>query len=521
MTRILPKKFPIISCLWLVFVAYSSLTGLEAQEICVGSQSSYESRFLAEVLAQTLETQTTFKVKRLYNLGQSKDCLRAAREGRIQLYPEYTDQAQILLGLEPHTQALRAWSNTVEGFEREYSLTWLMPFGFDRKMTLAASKTLGSASELKTISDLRRIQKHFRVAVPQRALQSKEPWEELKKHYELSGESFVLDEHDSPLTAVNKKGGDLVFVSSTDGRLNGSGLTLLKDDQNFFPSSFAAPVLSKELLQKYPQLREHLSALAYEIKLDKIKALNGMAEIEKRPIEQIAKDFLNELNGRAKSSQDHGFSRYWQVFFRQQTLRFTLDHLKLTALSTIFACLIGLPLGVWLCYNRIAARICLSLAALLQTIPSLALLALLIPLAGLGGGAALSALVLYALLPIMRNTYTGILNIDPALIKAARGIGLTEIETLQKIRLPLAVRGILSGIRISAVISVRVAAVAAFIGAGGLGEPILLGLQLNDPAMVISGAVPAALMALSLDWILGLIEKKFSPNYESQSKNSD
>jgi osmoprotectant transport system permease protein len=155
----------------------------------------------------------------------------------------------------------------------------------------------------------------------------------------------------------------------------------------------------------------------------------------------------------------------------------------------------------------------LGLAGVIQTVPSLALLAFMIPIPGLGLGArsAVVALLLYALLPIVRNTFTGIREVDPALLEAARGMGLTSGQVLWRVEMPLAVRTIMAGIRTSTVISIGVATLAAFVGAGGLGDPIVTGLQLNDIDLILSGAVPAAGLALIVDFGLGMCERLLAP----------
>jgi osmoprotectant transport system permease protein len=154
----------------------------------------------------------------------------------------------------------------------------------------------------------------------------------------------------------------------------------------------------------------------------------------------------------------------------------------------------------------------LGAAGVIQTIPSLALLAFMIPLPGLGLGArsAVAALFLYSILPILRNTYAGILQVDADTVEAAVGMGLTDRQVLRLVELPLAARTIMAGIRTGAVISIGVATLAAFIGAGGLGEPIVTGLQLNDARLILSGAIPAALLALAVDWSMGRLETRLT-----------
>ena len=185
----------------------------------------------------------------------------------------------------------------------------------------------------------------------------------------------------------------------------------------------------------------------------------------------------------------------------------------LTAIAVLLAILVALPLGVALTRRKRLAPGVLAAAGVIQTIPSLALLAFLIPLPGMGLGArtAVTALFLYALLPLLMSSYAGVKSVDPELVDAARGIGLSDWQILRHVELPLAMRNILAGVRTATVISVGVATLAAFIGAGGLGDPIITGLQLDDLRLILSGAIPAALLAILADVGLGFVERRLIP----------
>ena len=185
----------------------------------------------------------------------------------------------------------------------------------------------------------------------------------------------------------------------------------------------------------------------------------------------------------------------------------TLEHLVLAGVSTGLAVLIGLPLGIWITRNAVARRPVLGASGIVQTIPSLAMLAFLLPLLGIGVKPAIAALTLYALLPIVRNTYTGLSEVAPDILEAARGVGFTNRQQLLMIELPLAVPVIVAGVRTAAVIGVGIATLSAFIGAGGLGDFINRGLALNNTRLILLGAIPAALLALLVDAVIGLIER--------------
>ena len=193
--------------------------------------------------------------------------------------------------------------------------------------------------------------------------------------------------------------------------------------------------------------------------------------------------------------------------------RLTFEHLWLTVSAMLWASAIGLPLGVLLTRKRRLAKPVLAVANILQTIPSLALFGLLLPVPFLGGRAARLAIVAltgYALLPILRNTYAGINSVDPALVDVADALGMTGWQRLRKVEIPLAASVILAGLRTATVICVGVATIAAAIGAGGLGELIFRGVASVDNGLVLAGAIPAALLALTADGLLGFAEKRLS-----------
>src|SRR5438477_9686870 len=209
---------------------------------------------------------------------------------------------------------------------------------------------------------------------------------------------------------------------------------------------------------------------------------------------------------------------FWQFVLQNHTeiLELTLEHLWLVAVSTVLAVLIGIPLGILITRRPALNKPVLGVANVIQTIPSLALFGFLLPAPWIGARAmrlAILALMLYALLPLIRNTYAGIIGVDRGVILAARGMGLTESQLLFKVQLPLAASVILAGVRVAIVISIGLATIAAAIGAGGLGELIFRGLAMVNNSVILAGAVPAALMALAADTMLGWLEKRFTPQH--------
>ncbi|HUE44101.1 MAG TPA: ABC transporter permease [Candidatus Sulfotelmatobacter sp.] len=203
----------------------------------------------------------------------------------------------------------------------------------------------------------------------------------------------------------------------------------------------------------------------------------------------------------------------WQFFVahRSDIFQATLTHLTLVSISMLVAIAIAVPLGMFVVQRPTLRSIALGIASVLQTIPSLALFGFLIPIpfiGGIGTRTAIVALVLYALLPILRNTYVGLTNIDPAVLQAAEAMGMTENQILWRVRLPLALSVILAGIRTSTIITIGVATIAAAIGAGGLGTFIFRGVAMVSDAVILAGAIPAALLAILADGLLALLERR-------------
>lgn len=203
----------------------------------------------------------------------------------------------------------------------------------------------------------------------------------------------------------------------------------------------------------------------------------------------------------------------WRFFIehREEILSATLDHVWLVLIAMLIAIAISVPLGMFIVYHKALRTLALGIASILQTIPSLALFGFLIPIpfiGGIGKRTAIVALVLYALLPILRNTYVGLTSIDPAILESAEAMGMTRRQIMFRVRFPLALSVILAGIRTATVLTIGVATIAAAIGAGGLGSFIFRGVAMVNDALLLAGAIPAALLAILADFLLGLIERR-------------
>jgi osmoprotectant transport system permease protein len=277
--------------------------------------------------------------------------------------------------------------------------------------------------------------------------------------------------------------------------------------------------VSARLDREQPAAIAALAELSGRIDVSTMRKLNARLEVDREPVETIARSELEALSliratGRSTApvvgSREGSFGQY--MWDHRSTLWSALvRHILLVAVALLAGIIVAVPLGLWLDYAGRAAEPIIRAVGLLQTIPSLALLALMVPLIGIGVWPALVALWIYSLYPMLRSTYTGIRDADPNAVHAARALGMTPGQILTQVRFPLAAPAILSGIRTAAVIAVGTATLAAFIGAGGLGEPIATGLALADSRLILSGALPAALLALVVDALLGFVERVTTP----------
>jgi osmoprotectant transport system permease protein len=277
----------------------------------------------------------------------------------------------------------------------------------------------------------------------------------------------------------------------------------LEDDAGYFPVYDAVMLYRLDLDDSVPAFVSSLKSLEGKIRAADMIAMNGRTKIDRVPEQEVAADFLSEHFDLAIETQAPNFG--------QRLMRTTRDHIALVLISLTAAILVAIPLGIVAARNEQAGKVILGAAGVIQTIPSLALLVFMIPLLGIGGPPAVVALFLYSLLPIVRNTHSGLQDIPLSIRESAIALGLPSGIRLRRIELPLASRSILAGIKTSAVINVGTATLGALIGAGGYGQPILTGIRLDDMALILEGAVPAALLALLVQGAFDLADRVVVP----------
>jgi osmoprotectant transport system permease protein len=470
--------------------------------IHIGSKNFPESHLLAEIVSQYLEN-NDYQVDRRFGLGGTMICFEALRQGEIDLYPEYTGTGltAILKRNANGKNARETFEEVKQAFDRQFKLTWLEPLGFSNKYVLVIRDTF----QIDKISQLNRIGNEVKMGFSHEFLNRPDGFAGLSDFYGFGKMNVRGMEHGLVYMAIEQGDIDLTDAYETDGKLERYDLKILEDDRGFFPPYEGALVIRNETLRTNPGLKEKLSFLSGKISTQEIRGLNYRVEVKAEPVEEVAHSFLTEkgwIGGLVTSGVPD--STYLLV---KQLVR----HIYLTLIATLMAVMVGLPMGIYITRNPRMAGLILGFANIIQTIPSLAILGFMIPLFGIGFKPAIAALFLYGLLPIIRNTYAGIESIDPRLKESGVSLGLNDRQLLFMLEIPLSTRMVMAGIRTSMVINIGTATLAAFIGAGGLGDFIITGITLNDHALIMKGAVPAALLALGVDFILGKLEKIIQP----------
>jgi osmoprotectant transport system permease protein len=483
----------------------------------IGSKRFAESQILGEVLAQRIRTVQA--CEHVAGIGNTAIVLAALRAGAIDAYPEYL--GTIELEVLHHA---RAGASLAE-LDRELAAQGLgvaLPLGFENRYALGMrADGLQRTSELAAHPGLR-------GGLTHEFLGRADGWPGLAARYGLKNPVSGLD-HGLAFEALARGDVDFIDVYSTDAKIARYGLRILADDLQHFPRYDAVILYRRSLPLEHPAAWQAIAALAGRISETRMIALNALVEGGSDPA-TVARDFLRADMGAdtgADTGADQGADKaadgelaladpkrpdFLQRLFAPDLGRLTARHLSLVLGAVALAILAGVPLGVLAARSRRAGTWVLAAVGMLQTLPALALLAALIPLVGqIGQTPTRIALTLFALLPIVRNTATALGQVPPALSEAATALGARALARLWWIELPLAMPVVLAGVRTATVISVGTATIGAFIGAGGYGERITMGLALNDGALLLAGAVPAALMALAFEGGFAWLARKLDP----------
>ncbi|MDN3921412.1 glycine betaine ABC transporter substrate-binding protein [Pelomonas sp. PFR6] len=467
----------------------------DAASLRIGSKRFTESYILAELLAQTARPHAP-AVELKPGLGNTAIVYAALRNGSIDLYPEYlgTIDQEILQNRGGGPASLAAVRERL----RPLGLGVDIAFGFNDGYALAMRADTAARLGIVRLSDLAR-HPGLRLALSNEFIGRADGWAGLAARYGLPHKPSGLD-HGLAYDALVSRQVDVIDIYTTDAKIAHLGLTVLADDGAYFPRYDAVVLYRLDVPQRFPQAWSALQRLAGSIDETAMIAMNAQAELQGMGFDAIA---AAHLAGRPESDTQRGL---WAKLFGPDLLRLSGQHLGLVLAAVALAVLVGVPLAVAVAPYPGPRAFVLGASGLLQTVPSLALLAALISWVDrIGALPALLALTLYALLPIMRNTCTGLAEVPAGLKLAGMALGLSSAQRLRLIELPLALPTITAGVRTATSIAVGTATIAAFIGAGGYGERIVTGLALNDKQLLLAGALPAAALALAFEGLFGLL----------------
>jgi osmoprotectant transport system permease protein len=474
-----------------------------ASTLLVGSKRFTESYVLGEILVASAR-QTGTKAEHRPGLGNTAIVYAALRSGAIDLYPEYTGTiAREILKLD-RNPPLAELNERLAAL----GLAAAVPLGFNNTYALAMREEAADTLGVTAISDLAR-RDALRLGFSQEFIARADGWAGLKAAYGLPhGTPSGLD-HGLAYEAIAAGRVDVIDVYSTDAKVARYRVRVLADDRAFFPRYDAVLLFRADAPARFPAAWQRIARIGGSIDEQRMIALNAAVEIDGKSFAEAARTYFD---GGAATSSGGARRTWWQAVFAEDLPRLLREHLVLTFASLAAAVLIGVPLGVLAIRHERLGQLILGAVGVVQTVPSLALLALLIAAMGvIGFWPALIALVLYALLPIVRNTHTGLSGVRGGLRQAALALGLRGGDRLRAVELPLAWPTILAGVKTSAVINVGTATIAAFVGAGGLGERIVQGLAVNDSTLLVAGALPAAVLAILVQLVFELIERRTAP----------
>ncbi|WP_225984799.1 ABC transporter permease/substrate-binding protein [Noviherbaspirillum aerium] len=484
---------------WLLFACG---TVGAADTLKVGSKRFTESYILGEVLMQAGAPHARSEHRQ--GLGNTAIVFEALRTGSIDMYPEYTGTIE----REILKQEAPVSAEEVRRRLAELGIGIGVPLGFNNSYALAMRADDAKRHGIRTLSDLAS-HPQLRLGLSHEFLGRADGWPGLSRRYAFRHAAIGMD-HGIAYDALSHRQVDVIDIYATDAKIEQLGLQVLADDLRYFPRYDAVLLYRLDVERRFPAAWQAIQALQGRIRAEDMIRMNAAAEIGGRSFAAIAGGFLGHGVSGTGGKEAASAPGLRGKLFDGDLWRLTRQHVFLVAASVGVAVLIGIPLGIAAAFLPVLRHAIMALVGVLQTVPSLALLAMLIPVLGtIGMLPALIALFLYALLPIVRNTCIGLQQVPAGLRQAALALGLSRRQRLLHVDLPLCMPVILAGVKTAAVVNVGTATIAAFIGAGGYGERIATGLALNDNTMLLAGAIPAAVLALLTQWLFDLAEHAY------------
>jgi osmoprotectant transport system permease protein len=485
-----------------IATASAGAEGSSREHLIIGSKAFPESWVLGEALT-LLGSSTGAVAEHRVNLGGTEIVAQAVRAGSIDAYPEYTGTLREVVLHVP-----RATPEELRSALARDGLGMTDSLGFEDSYALAVSGKVAERESLRTLSDLARVANGvgLRGAFSHEFLGRADGWPGLRGLYGIHLSEVRAVEHHLAFEALAAGDADVVDVYTTDPEIDRLSLRVLDDDRGFFPPYQAVVVYRLDLQTRAPTALAAMLRLVGRVDRRTMARGNAAVTTGGHSTREAAVGLLQDALGADAPQVDTTGPSMGRVISAA-----LLRHLELVAAALAACVLVGVPLGILAARRKRLTALVLGTTGVLQTIPSLALLALLIPALGIGVVPAAVALFLYGLLPIVQGTCMGLATIPAPLAESAEALGLPRVARLLRIELPLASPAILGGIRTSAVIAVGTATMAALVGAGGLGDPILQGIALRSTPLILAGAIPSALLALAAQGAFALLERAIIP----------
>jgi len=465
-----------------------------AQPVRIGSKQFTESVILGEI-ARLAARDAGVQAVHQRELGGTRILWKALQQGDIDAYPEYTGTLTHELLQDVPADADIA---TLRARLEPLGIGITDPLGFDNTYAIGMRQDEAARLDIRRISDLR-AHPSLRLGFSNEFMDRGDGWPGLRRAYALPQTKVSGLDHVLSYRAVASGAVDAIDLYSTDAEIPYYHLRTLPDDRHYFPRYQAVFLYRLALERDEPAFVAALRRLAGRIDEQAMRTMNAAVKLDGRRDSAVAADFLG-------TRVEAGRRGLWQRL-RQRSV----EHIELVASSLGLALALAIPLGIVAARRRRLGQLVIAATGVLQTVPSLAMFVFMIPLLGIGTWPAVAALFLYSLLPIVRNTHAGLVGIAPELMESAAALGLPRRVRLRRIELPLAMRSILAGIKTAAVINVGTATLAALIGAGGYGQPILTGIRLDSIPLILEGAIPAAVLALLVQGLFELVERWLTP----------
>jgi osmoprotectant transport system permease protein len=484
-----------------LFLSSSLLAATE--QVQVGSKKFTESVVLGDIIQQLIESKG-IQVLHRAEIGGTKILFNALTHGDIDVYPEYTGT----ISIEILRKKGKVSHESIRAALQSYGIEMTNSLGFNNTYAIGMKKETAHRLKIRTISDLR-MHPELKLGLSSEFRQRADGWPNVKRRYQLPQKNIRGLDHDVAYRALQNGEIDVIDLYSTDAEIQYYNLLVLDDSLSIFPKYEAVFLYRSDLQSRFPHAVEVIQSMIGKINPSEMTDLNLQAKIQHIPESRVAQNFIRSHFGFLSHVKTDGLMN--RVSQRLN------EHLNLVSKSLFAAILVAVPLGIVSARYARVGQLVLACLGIIQTVPALALLVMLIHplksigLSGIGDTPAILALFLYSLLPIVRNTHSGLMSLSIQIRESAEALGLSEFAKLRLIELPLASPMILAGIKTAAVINVGFATLGALIGAGGFGQPILTGIRLDDNHLILEGAIPSALLAISVQFLFDFLENFLVP----------